>query len=253
MVGLCGNPCLAQEAIKSPAQPAVSPPATAPSINAPDEKERELAWRMQDAVLRKQDLNEIRQILKEGFKIDSPIGCGTFNCVDGAVAVHNVKMLKFFLDSGAKAKGSGLFQAVWCKDTKISAEMVAMLLKAGADPNYRSQELAPIDSACYLGNVAVVRLLLDRPGIELNRLNGDHRTPLMEAAAKGDETIARLLLEKGADTSVLAPPNPNHPSNVIPHSRTAVDFARNESIRELIANYKAPPAVAVVNSSPSPK
>src|SRR5580704_14335989 len=72
-----------------------------------------LGMQMQQAVLQKQDLNEIRRILKAGFKIDDPIGCGTFNAVDGAVAVENLEILKFLLASGARPKNSALLQAVW--------------------------------------------------------------------------------------------------------------------------------------------
>lgn len=178
-----------------------------------------LGQEMQRAVLEKQDLKEIQRILKAGFKIDDPIGCGTFNGVDGAVAVGNVKILKFFLANGAQPKGSSLLQAVWCRKPEVSFQMVEALLKAGADADYKeyypkvwvtgdtrradtNRFSSPLHVACYQGYFEVAKLLLSHPGVELNGLNIDGNTPLMSAAAKGNEKIVALLLEKGANVNL---------------------------------------------------
>jgi hypothetical protein len=216
---------------------------TQPEAAESDESVRvdALAMAMQSAVLHKQDLTQIKQILKAGFKIDDPIGCGTFNCLDGAVAVHNMQLLNFFLASGAKPKGSALFHAVWCKDPDASFQMVQALLKAGADANYQSQGLSPIGSACFLGRPAVVDLLLSRPGIEFNDMDTDNRTPLMWAAEKGNEKIVALLLAKGANVNV---------ENW--KGQTASSLARTEGIRSLIAAAKNPAAIATAAAPPAP-
>jgi hypothetical protein len=39
-------------------------------------KELEQALQMQEAVLRKQDVGEVQRILKTGFDVNAPIGCG---------------------------------------------------------------------------------------------------------------------------------------------------------------------------------
>lgn len=168
-----------------------------------------LGMQMQQAVLQKQDLNEIQRILQAGFKIDDPIGCGTFNSVDGAVAVENLKILKFFLASGARPKGSALLQAVWSHHPEISRQMVEMLLKAGADPNYKdcymgdtNRITTPLHVACYQGYLEDVQLLLNQPNVELNLVDIDGYTPLMWAVAKGNKEIVGLLLARGANPNI---------------------------------------------------
>jgi ankyrin repeat protein len=164
---------------------------------------------MQRAVLQQQDLNEIQRILKAGFKIDGPIGCGTFNSVDGAVAVENLKILKFLLSSGAKPKNSALLQAVWSHHPDISRQMVEILLKAGADPNYKdcymgdtNRFFTPLNTACYQGYLADVQLLVNQPNVELNNIDIDGYTPLLWAVSKGNKEIVALLLAKGANPNI---------------------------------------------------
>jgi hypothetical protein len=168
-----------------------------------------LGMQMQQAVLQKQDLNEIQRILKAGFPIDDPIGCGTFNSVDGAVAVENMDILKFFLASGARPKNSALLQAVWSHHPDKSRQMVEVLLKAGADPNYKDCYLGdtnrfstPLGVACFQGYFEVVKLLLNQPGVELNAIDIDGYTPLMHAVAKGNKEIVGILLAKGANPNI---------------------------------------------------
>jgi ankyrin repeat protein len=168
-----------------------------------------LGMQMQQAVLHKQDLNEIRRILKAGFKIDDPIGCGTFNSVDGAVEVENLEILKFLLSSGARPKNSALLQAVWSHHPDISRKMVKMLLKAGADPNYKAYYMGdtnrfntPLHVACYQGYLADVQLLIEQPGVELNEIDIDGYTPLMWAVSKGNKEIVGVLLAKGANPNI---------------------------------------------------
>jgi len=168
-----------------------------------------LGMQMQQAVLQKQDLNEIQRILQAGFKIDDPIGCGTFNSVDGAVAVENLEILKFFLASGARPKGSALLQAAWSHHPDISRQMVEMLLKAGADPNYKDCYMGdtnrfntPLHIACYQGYFADVQLLVNQSNVELNLIDIDGYTPLMRAVAKGNKEIVGLLLAKGANPNI---------------------------------------------------
>jgi ankyrin repeat protein len=158
---------------------------------------------MQKAILQHGDLDAVKEILKGGFDLNSPVGCGPFSVVDGAVAAENPEILKFFLDAGAEAKGSALLAAASCKNFGTSQEMAEMLLAKGADPNFKSM-LAPLHMASYLGNSAVVEMLLKHPKIDVNIPDADGRTPLMCAVQGGHEMVVKMLLEKGADPSAKA-------------------------------------------------
>ena len=172
-------------------------------------KELEQALQMQEAVLRKQDVGEIQRILKAGFDVNAPIGCGTYTAVDGAVQVANMEILTHLLDAGAKPKGTALLSAARCRNLDQSSKMVEALLRRGADPKYKDYYMGdrkrfstPLHAACYQGNYPVVELLLRQPGIELDTLDIDDRTPLMWAVERGYESIIGMLLEKGADPKI---------------------------------------------------
>ena len=168
---------------------------------------------MQRAVLLETNLAKVEVIVKAGFDINSPIGCGSYNALDGAVQRQNLQMVKWLLANGAKPKGSALLQAAWCDNVNDSVEMVTALLKAGADVNYQENYpnpafhsalplSTPLHHACYNGNSAVVKILLDQQGIKLNTIDVDNCTPLMWAARKGNGEIVGLLLKAGADPSI---------------------------------------------------
>lgn len=172
-------------------------------------KELEQALQMQEAVLRKQDVGEVQRILKAGFDVNAPIGCGTYTAVDGAVHVENMGILTRLLDAGAKPKGTALLSAARCRNLDQSSKMVEALLRRGADPNYKDYYMGdrkrfstPLHAACYQGNYPVVELLLRQPCIELDTIDIDDRTPLMWAVERGYESIIGMLLEKGADPKI---------------------------------------------------
>jgi len=205
----------------------------------PDSKKLARALQMQEAILRKPDVAEVQRILKVGFDVNAPIGCGTYCAVDGAVQVESMEILTLLLDAGAEPKGSALLSATRCRDLDISSKMVEALLKKGADPNYKEYYLGdqkrfsmPLHAACYQGNYSVAQLLLRQPGIELNTIDIDGRTPLMWAVERGHEGIIDLLLEKGADPKI---------KNA--EAKTATETAREqirkrEKILEMISTAK---------------
>ena len=65
-----------------------------------------------------------------------------------------------------------------------------------ADEHGRTQ----LYNACWNGQVAVARLLLDK-GAEVDRADKDGVTPLYIACRKGRVDAARLLLDNGADVN----------------------------------------------------
>jgi ankyrin repeat protein len=164
---------------------------------------------MQQAVLRDQNLSAVEGYLKAGFDPQSPIGCGTFDSLDGAVTNQNPEMVELLLRYGARPKESTFVDAAFLSSPEIAVRIVSAFLQAGADVNskdhYRptpSMYWTALDKAVWRQNVALVRLLLSQKGISLNDVNGDGQTALEIAQEKHNATIVNLLLEAGADPSV---------------------------------------------------
>lgn len=85
-------------------------------------------------------------------------------------------------------------------------ELVRLLMYAGADPNRSSVGWTPLRAAAYHGAAEVVAELLRR-GADVNgRSGGAERTALSDAAVRGHGDVLRILVDAGADTSAGANP-----------------------------------------------
>jgi len=76
-----------------------------------------------------------------------------------------------------------------------------LLLERGADASVHAPgfgHAAPLHSATASRSIEVVRLLLAR-GVPVDAVQDGGWTPLMSAAHGGDEALAELLLDHGAD------------------------------------------------------
>jgi len=75
------------------------------------------------------------------------------------------------------------------------------LVERGADvnaPAQNAQRVAPVHAAASVGDIATMRLLLDR-GADPNARQHAGFTPIHAAAGNGDLEMARLLVARGAD------------------------------------------------------
>ena len=86
---------------------------------------------------------------------------------------------------------------------KDAVPLVRLLLRYGADVNREEPDHNKLLN--YSGDASdeVVQMLIDA-GADVRNKNDNRRTPLHEAAARATPTIARVLLEKGADADVNA-------------------------------------------------
>jgi ankyrin repeat protein len=84
-------------------------------------------------------------------------------------------------------------------------EAARLLLERGANPNVVSTNeavrVAPLGTAAFVRSVPLARVLLDS-GADVNGRGEGGFTALHSAAQNGDEELARLLLERGADPSL---------------------------------------------------
>jgi len=80
--------------------------------------------------------------------------------------------------------------------------VVKLLLDNGAKVNGCDTSMNPLCVAVNNGHDEVAQLLLSVEGVDVNIGNQLGNTPLHIAAMKGNEKMARLLLEKGADPNI---------------------------------------------------
>src|SRR5256886_15488108 len=128
---------------------------------------------------------------EEGF---DPLGLAAF--------FGHAEAVKVLLDHGADVnqKPPSRF-ANTAVDAAVSgdhADVVRILLVAGANPNVRSEaNYTTLHKAAVHGNLDVVRMLLDH-GADVHAVRDGGHTPLDDAKEKGHAAIADLLRAHGA-------------------------------------------------------
>ena len=132
---------------------------------------------------------------------------------DGATALHwaahwdDVATVELLIHAGAEVNAANDYGvpplAVACQNgSTVSAKVVEILLKAGANPNaeFPSGETV-LMTASFAGNVDVVKALLAR-GANVNATEiAKGQTALMWAVSEGHRDVVRALLDQGADVN----------------------------------------------------
>lgn len=146
-----------------------------------------------------------------------------------AAAFGRAERLRSILDadpSEAAAVSDDGFTALHLAVYASQAEAARLLIDHGADVDVRSSgsiaRVPPLGTAAFVRSVPLARLLLDA-GADVNGRGEGGFTALHSAAANGDAELAELLLERGADTTVLNA-----------KGERPADLARSERVRALL-------------------
>lgn len=136
-------------------------------------------------------------------------------------------ILFLFVTALANAQGKDVFDTARFGTVE---EMKALELKSKDTINAKNPAgFTPLILACYRGNKAVAEYLV--PRVNNLNYNSSNGTALAAASVKGDNDMAKILLEHGADPN-LADPNGMTPLVY------AVQF-QNKELVALLVKYKA--------------
>ena len=152
------------------------------------------------------NIDMVQMILKAGATTDSGGGALEFP-LQGAASKGKLDVVSLLLDMGAEINAEGgeygntLNAAVSCG----ASEVVKLLLARGANVNGAPGLYGNCLQIALRQNFPALAKLLVEHGANGNVTDDQKRTPLIEAALLGDETLVRALLKRG--TSINAQGN----------------------------------------------
>ncbi|RMZ42525.1 hypothetical protein AFCA_009949 [Aspergillus flavus] len=153
-------------------------------------------------------LDTVKWLLSLGSDIDATVG-RFGSALHSAAARCQKNTAQFLLENGAdRNKQGGMYgypivaaAAAAKYNPRESADIVDMLLKAGADISCRDQRgCSALHHTAAVGSEETLSILL-RNGATVDDHNGRQRTPLFFAAAHGHKLITELLIQRGAEVS----------------------------------------------------
>ena len=151
------------------------------------------------------DAQVVRSLLQQKNAVDV-----NETAVDGMTALHwavqrdDTKMAEMLIRSGANAQPANRYgvRPLALAAVNGNAEILKLLLDAGADPNAGlSPDETAVMAAARTGKVDALTLLLDHGG-RIDARDARGQTALMWAAARNNGPAVRLLVEAGADVKV---------------------------------------------------
>ncbi|KAK6831891.1 hypothetical protein RU639_002809 [Aspergillus parasiticus] len=153
-------------------------------------------------------LDTVEWLLSLGSDIDATVG-RFGSALHSAAGRGQKNTAQFLLENGAdKNKQGGMHgypivaaAAAAKYNPRESADIVDMLLKAGADISCRDQTgRSALHHTAVVGSEETLIILLQN-GATVDDQDGHQRTPLFLAAAHGHKLITELLIERGAEVS----------------------------------------------------
>ena len=153
------------------------------------------------AAVRAGDATSLRALLDAGqVQVDTRESDGT-TALHWAVHRDDLVAVELLINAGADASVTNDYGVtpLYLACTNGSAEVVAPLLDAGADPEARTAGETALMTAVRTGSVDIVELLIAN-GADLDATQRESgQTLLMTAAAEMHPAVVRILLARGAD------------------------------------------------------
>jgi ankyrin repeat protein len=152
----------------------------------------------------------VRYLLEHGARL-KPEKRPIFNAsaLTNAIPAGDLELIRLLLNAGASPTQSVivgetlLMSPADMAQTYAAPEILAVLLKAGADANSHSSGLSLLSWAVIKNDLATVEVLL-RAGARINEIDKLGMAPLLYGAALdfGDTEVVKLLLRNGANPAV---------------------------------------------------
>lgn len=147
-----------------------------------------------------------------------------------AVDTGNIEIAQYLLDHGAKTNMRDFLKRtpLMMMDEDATPEMFELLVRYGAKVNLTDKEKNNVlhhFAAMYNAGELIGRIAAY--GAPVNAVNKEGKTPLMIAAENGNRTVAKALLEAGADP------------NLLNDGDSAWDLADDREIKGLLETYGA--------------
>jgi ankyrin repeat protein len=166
--------------------------------------------------VQKRHISCVELLLNAGANPESR-PAGKESMLNLAVSAAQCSIVKLLLEKGShleepnKDGNTPLCTAV----SKGATKVVNLLLEHGASVVARNGKgESPLSVAVHRGDTSTVTRLLAHKGIDLESENAKGETPFYTSIVRGDSSIAKLLLDKGANPSAH-PPNSETALNLV--------------------------------------
>jgi ankyrin repeat protein len=154
------------------------------------------------------DLAEVQRLVGQDPGLLSARDSYEWTPLMRAASEGRVEVVRWLVDRGAsldEGPDRGESTALIWASSGGHYPVVRLLLERGADPTLaNSYRCIPLTYASLYGHLEITRSLLDHPSAAatINYLAFRRRTALGWACARGNDAVARALLEKGADPTI---------------------------------------------------